>query len=92
MTPGRRSPGSVPVQVYLAGEDLRRLEQLADGLGLSKAEVVRRGLRALEAQVRRPGEHPLAWLAGIGRDRGTDAGDPAVEHDRVLGEGAWKSS
>lgn len=39
-----------PVQVYLAGPDLDRLERLASRLGATKSDVLRRGLSALEAQ------------------------------------------
>lgn len=39
-----------PVQVYLAGPDLDRLERLASRLGATKSDVLRRGLGALEAQ------------------------------------------
>lgn len=39
-----------PVQVYLSGPDRARLTRLTNELGISKSEVLRRGLEALEAQ------------------------------------------
>lgn len=49
-----------PVQVYLAGPDLDRLSRLAASSGLSKSDVLRRGLAALEAQVSTVAEEPTA--------------------------------
>lgn len=56
----RRGPGRVrePVQVYLDRQDRALLEDLAKGTGLSRAELIRRGLRRLagdELAERRPG-------------------------------------
>ena len=47
--PGRRKPQVVrePVQVYLDRQDRATLEDLARKTGLSKAELLRRGLRKL---------------------------------------------
>ena len=44
----KRPPSVVrePVQAYLAPEDATLLARLADASGLSKAEVLRRGIRA----------------------------------------------
>jgi len=39
-----------PVQVYLDREDSERLERLRERLGVTKSEVLRRGLTSLEAR------------------------------------------
>lgn len=52
--PAARPPE--PVQVYLAEADLERLDRLAAQLGLSKSEVLRRGLAALDARGPEPDE------------------------------------
>jgi hypothetical protein len=46
--PGKSRPKAVrePVQVYLASDDSALLASLAEEAGLSKAEVLRRGLRS----------------------------------------------
>jgi len=84
---------ALPVQVYLSPDDRERLERMAEGLGLTKADVLRRGLRALEGQLLDPNAHPLLGLAGIGKDTGGDLSyDPAADHDRAIAGGPWKSS
>jgi Arc/MetJ-type ribon-helix-helix transcriptional regulator len=84
---------SEPVQVYLDRGQRRRLEQLAGELGLSKSDVVRRGLEALERQMADPAEHPALRIIGIASGEATKgaAYDIAVEHDRYLAESERKS-
>lgn len=83
---------SEPVQVYLDRGQRRRLEQLAGELGLTKSDVVRRGLEALERQIADPAEHPALRIIGIGSGEATKAGyDVAREHDRYLAESEPKS-
>ena len=84
---------SEPLQVYLDRGQRRRLEQLAAELGLSKSDVVRRGLEALERQITAPGEHPALNIIGIASRETTKAVkyDIAVEHDRYLAETEQKS-
>ena len=96
MTPshdGKSKRVSEPVQVYLDGVQRRRLEQLAGQLGLSKSDVVRRGLEALERQLADPAEHPALRIIGIAATETTvDADyDVAREHDRYLAESERKS-
>lgn len=84
----KRSPSSPPrvrepVQVYLEADDSSLLARLTASSGLSKAEVMRRGMRAFarEQDVESPmlaffAENATGdWPAGV-----------AVEHDAVLAE------
>ena len=90
----KKKPGRVaeaaPVQVYLKGYQRERLERLAERLGTTKSEVVRRGIEALDQQVTDPAQHPLLGfigLAGEGRDDYAELGySVAREHDRFLAE------
>ncbi len=71
--PGRVSE---PVQVYLAGPDLDRLERLSSRLGATKSDVLRRGLSALEedcvAMGRRTVGPPIPTFEGTGLCEGVD--------------------
>lgn len=84
---------SEPVQVYLDRGQRRRLEQLAGQLGLSKSDVVRRGLEALERQIADPAEHPALRIIGIASGESAKAADYDIarEHDRYLAESERKS-
>lgn len=84
---------SEPVQVYLDSGQRRRLAQLAGELGLSKSDVVRRGLEALERQMADPAEHPALRIIGIASAESTKAADYDVarDHDRYLAESERKS-
>lgn len=88
---GKRA--SEPVQVYLDRGQRRRLEQLAAELGLSKSDVVRRGLEALERQMTDPAEHPALRIIDIASGQSTKPVDYdiALEHDRYLAESELKS-
>jgi hypothetical protein len=92
----RRVSESAPVQVYLGAEDRGRLEALADQLDLTRSDVLRRALVALEREVTDPARHPVLRIIGIAADARSDDRDlgysPAVEHDRFLGDaeaGGW---
>src|SRR5512141_1246561 len=82
-----------PVQVYLDRQQRRRLEELALELGLSKADVVRRGLEVLEQQMEDPAQHPALRIIGIADGKGMRRldFDVAVQHDRYLAESEQKS-
>lgn len=84
---------SEPVQVYLDASQRRRLAQLADELRLSKSDVLRRGLEALEQQISDPAEHPALRIIGIagGKTGGDARYDVASEHDRYLADSEQKS-
>lgn len=81
---------AAPVQVYLGGVERERLERLADRLGATKSDVLRKGLEALERQVTDPAYHPLLSIIGIAGDAGRDDSDlgysVAIEHDRYLAD------
>ena len=86
----RKSPDRVrePVQVYLDRPDRDLLEQLVDVTGLSRAELLRRGLRTLAA-----GElaaHPPGWsmekLIGAFGDAPDIPHDLAQRHDEYLAQ------
>ena len=72
----KRGRVAEPVQVYLAGPDLDRLERLAARLGATKSDVLRRGLSALEAESvsagRREVGPPLPTFKGTGLRDGVD--------------------
>jgi len=89
----RPSRVAEPIQVYLDHAQRRRLERLAGELGLSKSDVVRRGLEALERQMADPAEHPALAIIGIAsRETGKAPDyDVAREHDRYLAESEQKS-
>ena len=83
----KRVSESAPVQVYLHIEAQRRLESLATQLGLSKSEVLRRGVLALERELLDPAAHPALRVIGLVEDDKTLAGeDPARDHDRELAD------
>jgi hypothetical protein len=81
---GRRA-GRVgePIQVYLDRPDRERLERLALRLDVSKSDVLRRGLVALES-IARSGSvagrarHPLPTFAGGTLQPGVDLDDSAA--------------
>jgi Arc/MetJ-type ribon-helix-helix transcriptional regulator len=79
--------------VYLDRGQRRMLDQLADELGLTKSDVVRRGLEALERQMADPAEHPALRIIGIASGESAKAADYDVarEHDRYLAESERKS-
>ena len=86
--PPRRVSEASPVQVYLGPDEQQRLTDLARRLDTNKSEVLRRGLLALEREVREPDEHPLLRAIGILGEEGPDpldSGlDPARDHDEYL--------
>jgi len=84
----RRRRVAEPVQVYLARHERQTLKRLADQLGLSMSDVIRRALAALEESVMHPERHPALRLIGsAGDERAPRAGyDVAAEHDRYLAD------
>jgi hypothetical protein len=75
-----------PVQVYLQPPDRERLERLAERLGATKSDVLRRGLEALEAQAglgssSAPPRVPLPTFAGQGLQPGVSLDDSAALRD-----------
>lgn len=85
-------PGRVaePVQVYLEPSDRERLERLASQLDATKSDVLRRGLAALESQIRRPAARApqavvLPTFTGDGLQPGVDLDDTASLLDLMQG-------
>jgi hypothetical protein len=86
----RRKQVREPIQVYLTAAERRRLDLLAETLGVSRAEVLRRGLEtvAVEGQ----GADPLDALVGA-FDAPAAPRDLAANHDEYLAadeERAWR--
>lgn len=84
--PTKRSRVREPVQVYVDREDRALLEAVAARTGLARAEVLRRGLRALAAQVlaeHGPGAS-LDVLIGSLEGGGDLPKDLAARHDEYL--------
>ncbi len=84
----KRSPSSPPrvrepVQVYLEADDSSLLARLAASSGLSKAEVMRRGMRAFARE--QDVESPMLRFVTEGGTGNWPAG-VAAAHDAVLAE------
>jgi Arc/MetJ-type ribon-helix-helix transcriptional regulator len=87
---GTRRPARVsePVQVYLTAPQHETLRRLADRLGLTMSDVLRRGLEALERATSDPAEHPALRVAGLASKEKAQAlsHDAGREHDRFLAD------
>jgi hypothetical protein len=84
--PAKRVAEAAPVQVYLDRASRDRLAHLAANLELSKSDVLRRGLLALERELLDPAAHPALRLLGfVTEEKGASVEyDVAREHDRLL--------
>lgn len=79
-----------PVQVYLDRPDRDLLEELAERTGLSRAELLRRGLRQLGSRLladRAPGWSLETLTGALGNDPALPE-DLAARHDDHLYGGA----
>lgn len=85
-----RSSGRVaePVQVYLDRTQRTRLARLAERLGTTKSEVLRRALEALERELTDPAGHPALSVIGIASSEAVqpETYDVAREHDRCFAD------
>jgi hypothetical protein len=72
-----------PVQVYLAPDDRDLLNRLADETGLSKAEVLRRGMRSFARE--QGGTSPMLRFVSESAPTGWPEA-VAADHDDVLAE------
>lgn len=86
---------AAPVQVYLDPQDRGRLERLAQQLGATKSDILRRGLQAVEREVFSPASHPALKLIGLAESERPAAPttDAAVAHDQLLAdaeEASWR--
>ena len=94
----RHSPRAVrePVQVYLEAPDRALLERSALATGLSRAEVLRRGLHRFAAELLADESPALSFLESAGSSTPLDAAsDVAARHDGYLADwemAAWGPS
>jgi hypothetical protein len=90
--PGKRRPPSVrePIQVYLARPDRELLDRLAEASGLSRAEILRRGLRRVGAELLAAQNPALQFLDEVTSETwpADMPDDVAEQHDRHLTEPA----
>ena len=86
---GSAAPKAVkePIQVYLDRDDRAILDRASAAAGLSRAEVLRRGLRSFAAQERRigPVEQFMRKLAAADWPADTPS-DLGLNHDKYLAE------
>lgn len=90
--PGKPARVAEPVQVYLDPADRERLKRLAGRLGATKSDILRRGLRALDAQTAAESAEagqrlPLPTFRGQGLLPGVDLDDSAALLELMNGEG-----
>jgi hypothetical protein len=71
-----------PVQVYLAPDDRRLLDSLARATGLSRAEILRRGIRSCAAAAQGGKSPMLAFLDEVAGEEWPES--TAERHDEFL--------
>jgi hypothetical protein len=81
--PSRSRMVREPVQVYLAPDDSALLNRLSKETGLSKAEILRRGIRSFAAD-QGDSSPMLRYLTDSGGEGWPDA--VAADHDAVLAD------
>lgn len=88
MAKPRKSPASIrePVQVYLAGDDRALLDRVAKKAGVSRAEVLRRGVRYMAAEVLADESPMLAFIREqtIADWPADTPADASAQHDKYL--------
>ena len=88
--------GREPVQVYLDAPDRALLEQAAVASGLSRAEVLRRGLHRFAAELLADTSPALAFLESAASVAPkASAPDAAARHDEYLADwelASWRDS
>ena len=72
-----------PVQVYLAADDRDLLNRLTVETGLSKAEILRRGVRSF-AKEQQSASPMLQFLESLGELEAPEG--TAIDHDAVLAD------
>jgi hypothetical protein len=83
-TPRRTGLVREPVQVYLAPDDSALLNRLAEETGLSKAELLRRGIKSYAREQQGAVAPMLRFLAES--SAGSWPSDVAVDHDAALAD------
>ena len=85
-----------PVQVYMEAPDRELLERAAIASGLSRAEVLRRGLHRFAAELLADASPALAFLESAAGVAPTDyASDIAARHDAYLADwevASWQAA
>jgi hypothetical protein len=71
-----------PVQVYLAPDERKLLDSLARSTGLSRAEILRRGIRSFAAATRGAASPMLALLDDLAQEEWPEG--VAEQHDTLL--------
>lgn len=79
----RRAAVREPVQVYLGADDRDLLNRLVEETGLSKAEILRRGVRSF-AREQQGGSPMLRFIADTREGEWPEA--VAANHDEALAE------
>ena len=86
----RSKPKAVkePIQVYLDAGDRAVLDGVAGRSGLSRAEVLRRGLRAYAAQQQGDEGPMMQFIRKVAAEKWPDdtPSDMALNHDKYLAE------
>ena len=72
-----------PLQVYLTADERALLDRLAQETGLSRAEVLRRGLQSFARQAGRPSPM-MEFLEEMNATRDEGPSDMAERHDEYL--------
>lgn len=81
--PSKRASGvKEPLQIYMTADERRLLDNLSANTGLSRAEVLRRGLRSFAAEQAGEGGPMQALLKSLRHAHWTP--DIAMEHDEQL--------
>ncbi len=70
-------------QVYLEPGTSKELEKIATKLGVSKAELIRAGVKRILQEKTETQEDPIFGIVGLGH---SGNGNVSVEHDRYLAE------
>ncbi len=70
-------------QVYLEPGMSKELERIAAQLGISKAELIRAGVKRILQEKTETQEDPIFGIVGLGH---SGNGNVSVEHDRYLTE------
>jgi hypothetical protein len=73
-----------PIQIYMAADERRLLDRLATETGLSRAEILRQGLRSFASQRSGDGGPMQSFMRSL-RQHPLPA-DIAKDHDKYLAE------
>lgn len=84
----RKRPRAVrePIQVYLDADERAILDRVAEATGLSRAEVLRRGLRTYAAEQSAGGSPMLEFMKWMERQDFDLPADLSERHDDYLAE------